>query len=474
VQFIRLGARVTRCLGFSDTQPQRKTTLFAPAQRFEWGARKCDAYRTNSSCVEQTWVPANGTQLPQPALAPCCAARRPADLADHAPPSDASANETHTARPLHRTPRQQRKRCGPTQRTSSMAEKYEFVSASHSCCSGLCTQQARVYRRTSVCPAVVRLCVCVKLRRCCCTRQPRQQLRLCTADASTTQQHAGCSSCPVLRSTGATGQRGGWHHFSRSPQRTRARTRARQRTHPHRTRPCLQIRDIGSGNFGVAKLMRNKATNELVAVKYIERGERVRGGARAGRAAGAWLHAISCWQCRRRRGSTLQWLQPARQQAQLGTPLSRQRGGGGGVTRRGACARARRQTAPRCVRPATRTQVDKNVEREILNHRMLLNTNVVSFKEVCVRACACVRACVWCACTHAAAKAAGTLASVLRPAAARRPKCPSHHHAAAHHAAAPTIVAMPRARTHAHESPAVPDAQPPVHRDGVCGRRGAV
>jgi hypothetical protein len=27
-------------------------------------------------------------------------------------------------------------------------------------------------------------------------------------------------------------------------------------------------------------------------------------------------------------------------------------------------------------------QVDKNVEREILNHRMLLNANVVSFKEV--------------------------------------------------------------------------------------------
>jgi hypothetical protein len=38
----------------------------------------------------------------------------------------------------------------------------------------------------------------------------------------------------------------------------------------------LQIRDIGSGNFGVAKLMRNRVTNELIAVKFIERGERVR------------------------------------------------------------------------------------------------------------------------------------------------------------------------------------------------------
>lgn len=35
------------------------------------------------------------------------------------------------------------------------------------------------------------------------------------------------------------------------------------------------VRDIGSGNFGVARLMRDKQTKELVAVKYIERGEKV-------------------------------------------------------------------------------------------------------------------------------------------------------------------------------------------------------
>ncbi|CAN1278367.1 Serine/threonine-protein kinase SRK2E [Linum perenne] len=34
------------------------------------------------------------------------------------------------------------------------------------------------------------------------------------------------------------------------------------------------VRDIGSGNFGVARLMRDKQTNELVAVKYIERGDK--------------------------------------------------------------------------------------------------------------------------------------------------------------------------------------------------------
>lgn len=35
------------------------------------------------------------------------------------------------------------------------------------------------------------------------------------------------------------------------------------------------VRDIGSGNFGVARLMRDKVTQELVAVKYIERGDKV-------------------------------------------------------------------------------------------------------------------------------------------------------------------------------------------------------
>lgn len=35
------------------------------------------------------------------------------------------------------------------------------------------------------------------------------------------------------------------------------------------------VRDIGSGNFGVARLMRDRQTTELVAVKYIERGEKI-------------------------------------------------------------------------------------------------------------------------------------------------------------------------------------------------------
>eukprot|EP00249_Psilotum_nudum_P015638 c25442_g2_i1 orf=1164-2180(+) len=35
------------------------------------------------------------------------------------------------------------------------------------------------------------------------------------------------------------------------------------------------VKDIGSGNFGVARLMRDKQTEELVAVKYIERGKKI-------------------------------------------------------------------------------------------------------------------------------------------------------------------------------------------------------
>ncbi|RDX89933.1 Serine/threonine-protein kinase SAPK7 [Mucuna pruriens] len=35
------------------------------------------------------------------------------------------------------------------------------------------------------------------------------------------------------------------------------------------------VKDLGAGNFGVARLMRNKETKELVAMKYIERGLKV-------------------------------------------------------------------------------------------------------------------------------------------------------------------------------------------------------
>ncbi|MQL95453.1 hypothetical protein Taro_028113 [Colocasia esculenta] len=37
------------------------------------------------------------------------------------------------------------------------------------------------------------------------------------------------------------------------------------------------VQDIESGNFGVARLMRNKETKELVAMKYIESGQKMTG-----------------------------------------------------------------------------------------------------------------------------------------------------------------------------------------------------
>ncbi|THU51020.1 hypothetical protein C4D60_Mb06t26610 [Musa balbisiana] len=36
------------------------------------------------------------------------------------------------------------------------------------------------------------------------------------------------------------------------------------------------VKDLGSGNFGVARLLRNKETKELVAIKYIPRGQKAR------------------------------------------------------------------------------------------------------------------------------------------------------------------------------------------------------
>ena len=35
------------------------------------------------------------------------------------------------------------------------------------------------------------------------------------------------------------------------------------------------LKDLGSGNFGVARLVRDKKTKGLFAVKYIERGKKV-------------------------------------------------------------------------------------------------------------------------------------------------------------------------------------------------------
>ena len=89
------------------------------------------------------------------------------------------------------------------------------------------------------------------------------------------------------------------------------------------------VRDIGSGNFGVARLMRNKETKELVAMKYIERGHKVR----------SWnLISLSS-----------------------SSDLCFEIGDFDFVLL---------------------LQIDENVAREIINHRSLRHPNIIRFKEV--------------------------------------------------------------------------------------------
>ncbi|KAL3651117.1 Serine/threonine-protein kinase sapk10 [Castilleja foliolosa] len=93
------------------------------------------------------------------------------------------------------------------------------------------------------------------------------------------------------------------------------------------------VRDIGSGNFGVARLMRDKQTKELVAVKYIERGDR------------RDIGSGSCGIAR----------------------LMRDKQGNGLVA----------------VKYIERGfPIDENVQREIINHRSLRHPNIIRFKEV--------------------------------------------------------------------------------------------
>ncbi|CAL5027460.1 unnamed protein product [Urochloa decumbens] len=89
------------------------------------------------------------------------------------------------------------------------------------------------------------------------------------------------------------------------------------------------LKDIGAGNFGVARLMRNKETKELVAMKYIPRGQKVRR---------SFLDSSSR-----------------------------------------VLARFMALSSDGC---SCRLQIDENVAREIINHRSLRHPNIIRFKEV--------------------------------------------------------------------------------------------
>jgi serine/threonine protein kinase len=95
------------------------------------------------------------------------------------------------------------------------------------------------------------------------------------------------------------------------------------------------LKDIGSGNFGVARLMRNRETKELVAMKYIPRGQKVRPGLR---------------------------IRPPPAGIPAGYPPF-----------------LPGQFWLTCV---LTDQIDENVAREIINHRSLRHPNIIRFKEV--------------------------------------------------------------------------------------------
>ena len=126
-----------------------------------------------------------------------------------------------------------------------------------------------------------------------------------------------------------------------------------------------QLKDIGSGNFGVAKLMRYKPTGELVAVKFIERGDKV---------------------SRKQRLLPCQLLPPCSGLSKGAVDLLTWAcfasvSGCSGLSRkplRAACVLNRLSAMTRkfCV-----LQIDKNVEREIVNHRTLLHPNIIKFRE---------------------------------------------------------------------------------------------
>jgi serine/threonine-protein kinase SRK2 len=88
------------------------------------------------------------------------------------------------------------------------------------------------------------------------------------------------------------------------------------------------VKDIGSGNFAVARLVRDIFTKDLFAVKFIERGQKV-----------YYIYMIHL--------QTLSF---------------------------SVCVLFNVET---CV-----LQIDEHVQREIMNHRSLKHPNIVRFKEV--------------------------------------------------------------------------------------------
>lgn len=114
------------------------------------------------------------------------------------------------------------------------------------------------------------------------------------------------------------------------------------------------VRDLNSGTFGFVELAMDKTTGQQVAIKFIERGDKV-GVSDARRharysCAGVSARASSLMACHHRR----KWQ---------------------------SCGTSRMPDHP-AEGPCLSSQVTKYVEREIQNHRTLMHPHIVQFKEV--------------------------------------------------------------------------------------------
>jgi hypothetical protein len=138
--------------------------------------------------------------------------------------------------------------------------------------------------------------------------------------------------------------------------------------HPDPLKECtryVKIADLSSGSFGFVQLARNTETNELVAIKFIERGDRCgRGQGGLMRGVGAFgLAAAAAGERQRRRRLALRSVSPPHPQPTQPTP----------------------PTDPPNRPPAPgQPRVNRYVEAEILNHRSLRHPHVIEFKEVFV------------------------------------------------------------------------------------------
>ena len=130
-------------------------------------------------------------------------------------------------------------------------------------------------------------------------------------------------------------------------------------SHPNSHLALLQIRDLNAGTFGFVELALDKSTGQQVAIKFIERGDKV--------CIVKWLLLNSC-----RASSSYAYL--------VQSPVScfinsQQSTGHCSVT----AAQLHAAAHSRHICPM---QITKYVEREIMNHRSLMHPHIVQFKEV--------------------------------------------------------------------------------------------